>query len=103
MQDFNDYLKNNGSNQGNSTASDSVDGDNAQQNIINLVTKLASKYDGKNTQELISAIYEQAKRGKANGTLTNKDIDNFASMLAPMLDDKKRKMLYKITAELKRI
>ncbi len=102
MQDFNDYVKNNQSSSSrpnNSKASN----DNPQQNIINLVTSLASKYDGKNTSELISAIYEQAKKGKQNGTLSNKDIDNFASMLAPMLDDKKRKMLYKITEELKRI
>ena len=97
MQDFNDYLKN-GSGQ------NDFDGNNTQkQSLINLVTKLASKYDGKNTTELINAIYAEAKRGKQNGTLTNKDIDNFASMLAPMLDDKKRRMLFKITEELKRI
>jgi hypothetical protein len=96
MQDFNDYLKNGGGKK--------VDNDNnTQQSLINLVTKLASKYDGKNTSELINAIYYEAKRGKQNGTLTNRDIDNFASMLAPMLDDRKRKMLYKITEELKQI
>ncbi len=96
MQDFNDYIKNSGNQTPNSNA-------DSQQNIINLVTQLASRYDGKNTGELISAIYNEAKKGKENGTLTNRDIDNFASMLAPMLDDKKRKMLYKITQELKRI
>ncbi len=101
MQDFNDYLKN-GGNCENSKKSDNG-GDNSQQNIINLVTKLASKYDGKNTSELITAIYNEAKKGKQNGTLSNRDIDNFATMLAPMLDDKKRKMLYKITDELKKI
>ncbi len=99
MQNFNDYVKNGkpSDNENNSG------GENSQQNIINLVTKLASKYDGKNTSELITAIYNEAKRGKQNGTLTNRDIDNFASMLSPMLDAQKRKMLYKITDELKRI
>ncbi len=100
MQDFNDYVKNGGGKSGEKPQNTN---ENSQQSIINLVSKLASKYDGKNTNELIMAIYSEAKKGKQNGTLTNKDIDNFASMLAPMLDDKKRKMLYKITEELKRI
>lgn len=91
MQDFNDYVKN--SNQNNQ----------AQPNLLNLVMNLASKYDGKNTNELIKAIYNEAKKGKQNGTLTNRDIDNFSAMLSPLLDDKKRKMLIKITEELKKI
>ncbi len=99
MQDFNDYIKNGGGKK----SEKPTNGESSQQSIINLVTKLASKYDGKNTNELIMAIYNEAKKGKQNGTLSNKDLDNFASMLAPMLDDKKRKMLYKITQELKKI
>ena len=95
MQDFNEYVRKNASN----TSSSS----NPNKNIMDLVTSLASKYDGKNTAELIKAIYQEAKKGKQNGTLTNADIDNFASVLAPMLDDKKRKMLYKIVNELKNI
>lgn len=91
MQDFNDYVKN--SNQS----------DQTQPNLLNLVMNLASKYDGKNTNELIKAIYIEAKKGKQNGTLTNRDIDNFSAMLSPLLDDKKRKMLIKITEELKKI
>ena len=49
------------------------------------------------------AIYKEAKRGKQAGTLTNADIDNFANMLSPFLDDKKRSMLNKIVGELKKI
>lgn len=93
MQDFNDFIKNN----------QAPNGSANQQNLMNMVMSLASKYDGKNTQELIRAVYEEAKKGKKNGTLTNADIDNFATMLSPFLDDKKRKMLKKITEELKRI
>ena len=95
MKDFNEYVQSEKS-YGNTDKSD-------KQNIINLVTKLASKFDGKNTDELVKAIYIEAKKGKQNGTLTNAEIDNFATLLAPMLDDKKRKMLYKITEELKKI
>ncbi len=103
MQDFNDFVRKSGQTNYNASNSNPNGGQNEQQNIINLVTKLASKYDGKNTSELITAIYNEAKRGKEKGTLSNRDIDNFASLLAPMLDDKKRKMLYKITEELKKI
>ena len=93
MQDFNDFVKN----------SSSPNQRENQQNLMNMVMGLASKYDGKNTQELIKAVYEEAKKGKKNGTLTNADIDNFSAMLSPLLDDKQRKMLKKITEELKRI
>lgn len=92
MQDFNEYVKNANSSQ-----------DQPPQNLLNLVMNLAGKYDGKNTNDLIKAIYIEAKKGKQNGTLTNRDIDNFSAMLSPLLDDKKRKMLLKITEELKKI
>ena len=49
------------------------------------------------------AIYEEAKKGKSNGTLTNQEIDNFALMLSPMLDDKQRKILNKVVNELKKL
>ncbi len=89
MEDFNDYVKNGG---------EPID-----KNLFDLVSSLASKYDGKSQNELLTAIYKEAKRGKQAGTLTNADIDNFANMLSPFLDDKKRSILNKIVAELKRI
>ena len=94
MQDFNDFIKNSEGN----TSKENID-----PNIFNLVNSLASKFDGKSQNELMKAIYEQAKRGKQNGTLTNKDIDNFANMLSPLIDTQKRKMLERIVAELKKI
>ena len=96
MQDFNDYVKNGGSTSGINT--DCVD-----PNILNMVTSLANRFDGKSQNELLMAIYEEAKKGKRQGTLSNADIDNFAKMLSPMLDDKKRKMLNKVVHELKKI
>lgn len=92
MKDFNDYVKNGGDN------NQGVD-----QNLFNMVNSLAGKFDGKSQNDLIRAIYEQAKKGKQNGTLNNAEIDNFATMLAPVLDKQKQKMLYKIVEELKRI
>lgn len=98
--DFNEYSKsNNGGANGKKTAKDY----GLDPTLFNLVTSIAGKYDGKNQTELLKAIYEEAKRGKARGTLSNADIDNFVAMLSPMLDDKKRKVLFKIADELKNI
>ncbi len=97
MQDFNEYAKHNQYTQKN------VDSGKVDGNLFNLVNSLASRFDGKSQTELISAIYEEAKKGKMQGTLSNADIDNFAAMLSPMLDDKKRKILHKIVNELKKI
>ena len=95
MQDFNDYVKNN---RGSESNKGKIDGD-----LLNLINSLAGKFDGKSQNDLMRAVYEEAKRGKQNGTLKNSDIDNFASMLAPVLDEKKKQMLYKIVEELKKI
>ncbi len=89
MEDFNNYV-NNGSN------------DNGG-NIFNLVSSLANKYDGKNQNELLMAIYREAKKGKKNGTLSNADLDNFAGLVSPFLDDKQKSMLNKVVNELKKI
>ena len=76
MQDFNDYVKNNNDAKNN----------NAYDDIMQKVSSIAGGFDGKNQTDLMRAIYEEAKKGKKNGTLKNSDIDNFALMLAPMLD-----------------
>ena len=89
MEDFNSFANNKGAN------------DN--QDIINMVKSLAGKFDGKSTNDILSAIYKQAKKGKKEGTLSNEQIDNFALMLAPLLDDKQRSYLKKIAEELKKI
>ena len=95
--DFNEYAKNN------QYSKKNTDGGQIDQNIFNLVNSLSSRFDGKSQTELLSAIYEEAKKGKRQGTLSNQEIDNFALMLSPMLDDKQRKILKKVVAELKKI
>ena len=89
MDDFNSYAK--------------KDGDKKQKNIYDLVGELASKFDGKNTNELLSAIYKEARKGKENGTLSNAEIDNFVSVLSPFFSEKQRSYLIKIASELKKI
>ena len=96
MQDFNDYVN------GDSFQSNGGD-NNGYNDIMNMVKGLAGKFDGKNQNELMRAIYEHAKKGKKEGTLKNSDIDNFAKMLAPMLDGSQKKLLYRVVNELKKI
>lgn len=94
MQDFNNYANN--QSKGNGQKDNGSD-------LFGLVNSLARSFDGKSQNELISAVYQEAKKGKMNGTLTNADLDAFSAMLSPMLDDKKRKILNKVVEELKRI
>ncbi len=79
-----------------------IDG-KSQKNIFDLVSSIAGKYNGKNQTELLGAIYQEAKNGKKKGTLTNADIDAFCQTLAPLLDDKQKKMLKKLAEDLKKI
>ena len=65
--------------------------------------KIAATYDGKNENDLLRAIYARAAAGKKNGTLTNSQIDAFCAQISPMQDEAKRKKLYKIAAELKKM
>ena len=95
--DFNEYAKNNQYSQ------KDTGGGKVDKNLFDLVNSISSRFDGKNQTELLMAIYEEAKKGKRQGTLTNQEIDNFALMLSPMLDDKQRKILHKVVAELKKI
>ena len=69
--------------------------------ITELVKSLCGKFDGKSENELLSAIFKEAEKGRKNGTLKDEDIEKFVSLLAPMLDDKKRKKLYSIAEKLK--
>ena len=92
MQDFNDFIKN-----------DTEENRNNNQNVIDMVTKMARQFDGKSQSELIKAVFDEAKKRKRAGKLSNDEIDGFYSMLYPMMDDKQRKMLTKIVEELKRL
>lgn len=91
MEDFNRY------------ASSQQKDDNPKSGFEDVVTKIASNFDGKSQNELLLAIYKEAQKGKRNGTLTNVDIDNFAAVLSPMLDEKKKNILKKLVVELKKI
>ena len=98
MEDFNQFIKNNNGDDYQKEMQNP-----AYQNLFNMVSDLASKFDGKNQNELLKAVYQEAEKGKRNGTLTNEQLDNFERMLSVVLDDKKRKLLHRVVKELKKI
>ena len=111
MEDFNEYVKHgedngrkgfgtNGNGFGGAGGSYGAAG---AEDIFGFVKNVSQRFDGKNQKDLMRAIYEEARKGKESGRLTNADIDRFAVMLSPILDDKKRKYLYKIVERLKEI
>lgn len=90
MQDFKEYSK-------------SQNDKSENMNIADFVKKIASKFDGKSEQELYSAVFNEAKKRKEQGKLSNDEIDKFKKAIYPFLDNKKREYLDKIVEEIKRI
>lgn len=74
---------------------------NGSGDINSQFMKFASAYEGKSADEVISAILAEAEKGKKNGTLTDADVDKFASTVSPFLTDKQRKMLNVIVKKIK--
>lgn len=93
MQDFNEYSKSQSSSNSKQSSED----------MFSDVMNVARQFDGKSQKELLTAIYQKAREGKKNGTLTNEQIDAFSRMLYPMFDEKQRKVLDKVVAELKKL
>ena len=58
-------------------------------------------FEGKSEDEIISAIMETAKKNRAEGKLSDEEIDGFVKTIYPMLDENKRKKLDEITAMIK--
>ncbi len=86
MRKFNDYTPNNNSD-----------------NYMNILKSFADKYEGASQSEIISAILKEAEKGRRNGTLTDSDIDNFVTLLRPMLNQSQQKELDKVVAQIKKI
>lgn len=74
---------------------------NGSGDINSQFMKFASAYEGKSADEVMSAILAEAEKGKKNGTLTDEDVDRFASAVSPFLTDKQRKMLNVIVKKIK--
>ncbi|MBQ6922304.1 MAG: hypothetical protein IJQ66_04370 [Clostridia bacterium] len=109
MEDFNSFAKNKNERDkkggvGTGGKGDGGNnGDGLPSDILSFVSEMAGKFDGKDRNALLRAIYEEARKGKESGRLSNADIDRFVVMLSPILDGNKRKYLLKIAEELKKI
>ena len=88
MRDFNSFKPNN---------------DRSNKDAYDMLKNFASKYEGASKGDLLSAIRKEAEKGRKNGTLKNSDIDNFASMLLPLLNPSQRQELKKIVDDLKKM
>lgn len=102
MKDFNDF------NKGDVPGGQTADGKQTKQknnpvtaDIAGQFSALASEYEGKNADEIMRAILKEAEKGRKNGTLSDKDIDDFSDMISPMLTDGQRKTLDKVVKRLK--
>lgn len=86
MRDFNNFNSN---------------GKKLDDNAMGSLKSFAKKYEGKSEDEIFSQIMIEAKKGRANGTLTDADIDRFKNMLYPMLNQKQREKLDGVVRKLK--
>ncbi|MBQ4098869.1 MAG: hypothetical protein IJC87_01930 [Clostridia bacterium] len=66
-------------------------------------SKLSQTYEGKSAEDIMKVIIAEAEKSRRAGTLSDKDIDNFASSVAPLLNDKQRKTLSLVVEKLKKI
>ena len=97
MKDFKNYVPEDK----NDRQSGAQSGDVEQ--TVNLAAAMAQAFQGKSEGQIWQTILEQAEQGKRNGTLTNADLDNFYSALAPLLDGFKKQKLKQIITKLKSI
>lgn len=96
MKKFSDYAKNN------QTKNSQNEQIKDNQIAFELLNRVASKYEGASENQLLSAIMSEAKKAKANGTLSNKEIENFVATISPMLNQNQRKQLEKVIAEIQK-
>ena len=90
MPNFSDYV-----NQNNSNSS-------SQAKAMEMLKGWASKYEGMKEEDLIKAIVKEAEKNRAEGKLTDADLDSFKNMLMPFLNSSQSKKLDKIIQKLKK-
>ena len=92
MPSFNDYVNQNSS-----------DSSNKSSNLkaMEMLKGWASKYEGMSENDLIKAIVKEAEKNRAEGKLSDSDLDSFKSLLMPFLNSSQVKRLEKIIEKLK--
>ena len=72
-------------------------------NPMQAFAKLAANYEGKSADEIMLAIIKQAEVNRKSGKLTDSEIDNFSSTVAPFLNATQRKTLESVVERIKSI
>jgi len=94
MKDFKNFVNSGGN--GRRQSGENQSSPAGGMDISSMLSMLAGKYEGASEDEIVSAIISEAKKGRANGTLSDADILSFEATISPMLDEKQRKKLKKV-------
>ncbi len=70
-------------------------------NAERLLRNFVKDYEGKSQSDIVSEIVKVAEKNRREGKLSDGDLDNFADMLRPMLDETQRSELDLIIKKLK--
>jgi len=92
MPSFNDYVNQSGNDSSNASSKNKA---------MEMLKGWASKYEGMSETDLVKAIVKEAEKNRAEGKLTDADLDSFKSMLMPFLNSSQAKRLEKIIEKLK--
>lgn len=68
-----------------------------------LLFSVLKDYEGKSRAELVKGITEQAEKLRAEGKLSDAELDSFSLTLAPFLDGRGREELAEIVARIKKL
>ena len=67
-----------------------------------MLKTLLIRYEGKSRDELLSSVLSIAQKNRREGKLSDAEIDSFYDLLAPMLDEEKRKTLDEVVEKIKK-
>lgn len=72
------------------------------ENAFETVKRIAEKYEGASESDLLAAILSEAVKARAEGKLSDAEIDSFAEQISPMLTDVQRKRLAAVIGKIKK-
>ena len=76
--------------------------DSVPKETLDMVKNIAKQFHGKSENDMMDAIYKEAEKNRKNGSLTDKDLDNFLSMVSPLINSDKRSKLNNVINKLKK-
>lgn len=102
MSNFKDYAENRNKNNETSKKFKNGNQNSPSKNAFEMLKNIAQKYEGASQTDLINAIIAEAAKSKANGTLTNADIENFVNTVSPMLNASQKSLLDEVVNKIKK-